>query len=294
MRFGHTSLEFSRVANQIVSGGVPDFSKFNVVDHVRNSLNIEHISVAEITAEIHYIVPNALSDHAIKGLIDLKDEMGHAYTVHLPLWSVELATFNEPIRKGGVQSVVDMIKRLEPIEPESYVLHSTGPLATEFSQLNYPKPNVDMICTLMAGFSATSIEEILSQTEVDPAIIAVENIQFPFDVTREVIDEYGLGICFDTGHLLSMQSGDETMLEFYRRHRDRIIEFHLHDGRPSMSGEHYPIDHNALGTGDMPVREFLMELVRDDFKGPIIFELSSQEVVESLKYIEKIVPEALQ
>ena len=72
MRFGHTSLEFSRVANQIVSGGVPDFSKFNVVDHVRNSLSIEHISVVEITAEIHYIVPNALSDHAIKGLIDLK------------------------------------------------------------------------------------------------------------------------------------------------------------------------------------------------------------------------------
>ena len=293
MRFGHTSLEFGRVANQIVSGGIPDFSKFNIVDHVRASLEIEHISVAEITAEIQYIIPNSLSEQAIQGLIDLKDELNNAYTVHLPLWSLELATFNEPIRKGGVQTVVDMIKMLEPIDPEAYVLHSTGALATEFSQLNIPKSSVDMISMLMAGFSATSIEEILSQSEVDPSKIAVENIEFPFDITRDVIDEYGLSICFDTGHLLSKQSGDESMLEFWKKHRDKIIELHLHDGRESKQGERYPVDHNSLGTGDLPVREFLMELVKDDFNGPIIFELTSEEVVESLKHIEEVVPEAL-
>jgi sugar phosphate isomerase/epimerase len=293
MKFGHTSLEFGRVASQIVSGSIPDFSKFNIVDHVRKSIEIEHISVAEITAEIQYIIPNSLSEQAIQGLIDLKDELGHIYTVHLPLWSLELATFNEPIRKGGVEAVVDMIKLLEPIDPEAYVLHSTGALATEFSQLNFSKSNVDMISMLMAGFSATSIEEILSQSEVDPVKIAVENIEFPFNITRDVIDEYGVSICFDTGHLLSKQSGDESMLEFWKKHRDKIIELHLHDGRPSELGERYPIDHKALGTGDMPVREFLMELVKDEFKGPIIFELSSEEVVESLEYIKKVVPEAL-
>ncbi|MFW9849365.1 MAG: cobamide remodeling phosphodiesterase CbiR [Candidatus Thorarchaeota archaeon] len=294
MRFGHTSLEFSRVANQIVSGRIPDFSKFNIVDHVKWSLEIEHISVVEISAEIQYIIPNSLSEAAIKDLVELKDELGHAYTVHLPLWSIELATFNEHIRKGGVKSIVEMIQRLEPIEPEVYVLHSTGPLATEFSQLKYPKPSVDMICMLMSGFSATSIEEILNQTEIDPTRIAIENLDFPFDVTRDVVDEYGTGICFDTGHLLSKQSGDETVHEFYYKHRDKIIELHLHDGRTSQLGERGYVDHKPLGTEDMPVREFLLELLKDDFKGPIIFELTSDEVLASLRYIQEVVPEALE
>jgi len=294
MRFGHTSLEFGKIVKQIFSGGAPDISKFNIVDQVRSSIEMEHISVAEITAEIQYIIPNSLSEKAVEGLVDLKDELGHAYTVHLPLWSIELATFNEPVRNGCVESIVAMIKKLEPIEPEAWVLHSTGPLAAEFSQLNYPKSSVDLICMLMTGFSATSIEEILSQTEIDPAKIAVENIQFPFDITRDVIDEYGLSICFDTGHLLSQQSGDESMLEFWKKHRDRIAELHLHDGRASKPEERGWVDHNALGTGDMPVREFLMELVKDDFKGPLIFELSSDEVVQSLNHIEQVVPEALE
>ncbi|MHA1906048.1 MAG: cobamide remodeling phosphodiesterase CbiR [Candidatus Thorarchaeota archaeon] len=294
MRFGHTSLEFAGVANQIISGGVADFFKFNIVDHVRASLEIEHISVAEISADIQHIIPNALSEQAINGLIDLKDELGHAYTAHLPLWSLELATFNEPIRRGGVKSVVDAINHLEPIDPEVYVLHSTGALATEFSRENFPKPSGDMISMLMAGFSATSIEEILSQTEINPAKIAVENIEFPFDITRDVIDEYGLSICFDTGHLLSKQSGNESMLEFWSKHRDKIIELHLHDGRPSKPDERGYIDHNILGTGDMPVREFLMELLKDGFDGPIIFELSAGEIVESLKHIKEVIPEALE
>ena len=115
MRFGHTAFEFGRVASQIVSGGIPDFSKFNVVDHVKSSLEIEHISVAEITAEIQYIIPGAFSQSVISELNSLKDENGHAYTVHLPLWSIELATFNAPIRKGGVQTVVDMINLLPVI-----------------------------------------------------------------------------------------------------------------------------------------------------------------------------------
>ncbi len=293
MRFGLVPLEFGRITKQIMSGNIPDFSKFDITEHLRYALEIEHISVIEISADIQYIIPNSLSEQAIKRLNDLKDELGHTYTVHLPLWSLELASFNEPIRKGGIESIVDSIKLLEPLEPEVYVLHNTGPLATEFSQLNFPKKMVDMICMLMAGISASSIEEILSRTEIDPAKVAIENIEFPFDVTRDIVDEYGLSICFDTGHLLSKQSGDESMLEFYKKHRDKIIELHLHDGRPSKPGERGYIDHKHLGTGDLPVREFLLELVKDDFNGPIIFELTADEAVKSLQHIKEVVPQAL-
>ncbi len=293
MRFGLTPLEFAPIAKQIVSGGTPDFSRFDIAEYVEKALKIEHISVIELTADIKEIVPGALSDGAVDRLNVLKDAHDHTYTVHLPLWSLELASFNDPVRRGSVESVISAIDLLEPLEPEVYVLHTTGALATEFSQLSFPQNMVNIINMLMTGFSATSVEEIITKTEIDPKRLAIENLEFPFDITREVVDEHDTSICFDTGHLLSKQSGDESVIEFYKKHRDRIVELHLHDGKASELGAKGFIDHRALGTCDMPVREFLLELVKDDFRGPLIFELSSEEAIESLKHIENVVPEAL-
>jgi hypothetical protein len=43
--------------------------------------------------------------------------------------------------------------------------------------------------------------------------------------------------------------------------------------------------------GDAVLREFLLEVVKDEFTGPIIFELSEEEAQPSLEYIRKVVPE---
>jgi hypothetical protein len=44
----------------------------------------------------------------------------------------------------------------------------------------------------------------------------------------------------------------------------------------------------------MPIRELLMEVVKDKFNGPVIFELTSPETIESLRKIKEVVPEALE
>ena len=146
----------------------------------------------------------------------------------------------------------------------------------------------------MARFSARSVEEILTQTEIAPHRIAVENVEFPFEITRSIIDEYDLSICFDTGHLLTKYSGDESVFEFYREHRNRITELHLNDGTyKEVEGVPIHEDHLALGTGELPVREFLQELLKDNFDGPMIFELTNEEVRQSLQMIKDVVPTAL-
>ncbi len=43
----------------------------------------------------------------------------------------------------------------------------------------------------------------------------------------------------------------------------------------------------------MPIRDFLMELIKDKFEGPLVFELTTEETVESLDKIREVVPEAL-
>ena len=294
MRYGLTPLEFKPIAEAIMEDGFPDFSRFNVVDQVRNGVGLEHIEIIEVSMDIEYIFPSALTPTIIDRLVELKDELGHSYTVHLPILSTELSTFNEPVRRGSIESIVNSIKLAEPLDPEAYVLHATGDLASWVSNLTYSESLVSMVCHLISGFSAAGVEEIISQSEIDSRKIAIENFEFPFEITREIVDQFDTSICFDTGHLLARYSGTESLTDFYRTHRDRIIEIHLHDGSyREIEGTPIRSDHQALGQGEMPIREFLMELVKDDFKGPIIFELTADETVESLEKIEALVPEAL-
>jgi sugar phosphate isomerase/epimerase len=293
LRFGVVPLEFGPATERVIVDGVPDFSRFDVVEIVRDAVE-EGYRLIEVSMDLEHILPGSLTPESITKLAELKDELGHSYTAHLPFWSVELATFNQTVRRGSVDCIVNSIKLVEPLEPESYVLHSTGALAMEFSKLGYSPMIMKVINNYLAGYSAESIEEILSRTEVDPKKIAVENIEFPFEYTREVIDAYDLGICFDTGHLLCRFSGTESLVEFYRTHKDRIIELHLQDGfYKNVEGVAVTDDHMALGCGEMDVKAILTELVKDNFSGPIIFELSREEAKESMSKIREEVPEAL-
>ena len=295
MRFGVVPLEFKPAINHIVVNGVPDFSRFDIVEIVRGAVAMEHISVIEVSMDIEHVAPGALTPDVIDRLVELKDELGHSYSVHLPLWSTEPASFNEFVRRATVDTTVSSIKLAEPLEPEAYVFHATGALATEFSRLDFPKDMVALVCNYMSMFSAKSVEEVLTKSELDPKKFAIENIEFPFSLTREIVDEYDTGICFDTGHALTHYSGDESVIEFYKVHKDRIIEFHLHDGiYEERGGVVIHDDHIALGTGEMPIRELLMEVIKDKFNGPVIFELTSVEAVESLQKIKEVVPEALE
>ncbi|UCH05044.1 MAG: sugar phosphate isomerase/epimerase, partial [Candidatus Thorarchaeota archaeon] len=225
---------------------------------------------------------------------ELKDELDLSYTAHLPFWAVELTSFNDYIRSGSVDSNVHSIRLVQSLEPEAYVLHSTGALAAEYSRQGFSERVNLVVQGYMNSFAMKSVEEIISKSEVDPRKLAIENVEFPFDFTRDIVDELNTSICFDTGHLLTKQCGDEPLSEFYRKHRDRITEIHLNDGlaEKDEAGGHQ--DHLVLGTGDMPVREFLLELVKDNFEGPLIFEMPHEDAIESLSTIRNLVPEALQ
>ncbi|MHA2353032.1 MAG: cobamide remodeling phosphodiesterase CbiR [Candidatus Thorarchaeota archaeon] len=296
LRFGITALEFQEVAQEVVIDGVPDFSRLDVVNLIRGAISDDY-SVIELSMDVAHVIPGSLTPESINRLVDLKEELDHAYTVHLPYWSIELATFNEHVRMGGVDSTVEAIELAKPLEPEAYVLHITGDLAANFSGMTVGDDLVRLISTLLAGFAAASVEDIISRTEIDPRKLTIENMEFPFDIIRNLIDDLDTSICFDTAHLLSRMSGNESVMDFYRAHRDRITEVHLQDATyKEYEGAIAREDHIALGhgiMGDAVLREFLTELVKDNFDGPIIFELTKDEARESLDLIRKVVPEVL-
>lgn len=295
LRFGITAMEFQATAQQIIVDGVPDFSRLNPVEIIHECVQ-DGYSITELTLDAQHIIPTVFTPDSVSKLAELKDETGHSYTSHLPFWSIELASFNEHVRKGCIESIVESIELTKPLDPEAYVLHATGEIGNYVSSLNYGGSVVPLLCTILAGYAATSIEEIVSRTEIDPRKLAIENVEFPFDIMRPVIDDLDTSICFDTAHLLSEMSGTESIMDFYHTHKDRITEIHLQDGTITRyEGAIAREDHIALGRGimgDLVLREFLLELIKDEFDGPIIFELTKAEAQESLELIRKVVPEA--
>jgi sugar phosphate isomerase/epimerase len=140
-----------------------------------------------------------------------------------------------------------------------------------------------------------SIEELIKLTHLDPKIIAVETVDFPFKFMRKIVDERDLSICLDTGHLLAGYSGSYTVMEFLEENIDRIIDIHLHDGYHKEAGKGVEIakDHLPLGEGKLPITDMFDFLSRNHYSHPIVFELTLSQATRSLDVIREHYPDAL-
>ncbi|MGC8781262.1 MAG: cobamide remodeling phosphodiesterase CbiR, partial [Anaerolineae bacterium] len=237
----------------------------------------------ELGGDLSLFIPHAFAASTVAGLAALKQEIGVTYTVHLPLWSVEPSTPLTPVRLGSVEAVTGIIRATGPLEPEVYVLHATGALAAEFYQMRLPAGAKEV---LLRGFQAgarASIRQILAETGIPSRKLAIETIEFPFDLTLELAEELDLSICLDTGHVLSGFPGRSDLFGVLERVLPRLAEIHLHDspqwtpGTPIVYGR----DHQALGQGDLDVARLMERLQEVGWNGPIIFELTVEEALAS-------------
>lgn len=283
--FGNRPFEFSDFFS-LFQDGQFDMSKLNYVQIVEKNIDsgFKHI---EITGDLIYILPGILSPETISRLIELKQEKNVSYSVHLPLWAIEPAAFSPHIRKASVDSFVDVIEITKALDPLCWVLHPTGALTVEFMNMNLPEFAQGMMMQQFTSYATNTMKETLERTNIPSRKLAVENIEYPFNLMYPIIQQMDLSICFDTGHLLAGFSGQISIMEFIDKYYERIIELHLHDGK-------FPrIDHKPLGEYDLPVRELLLKLLEKNFAGPLIYELNLQEAIQSMNYIKNNIPEAL-
>ncbi len=251
--------------------------------------------VIELAGDLPLFFPDAFAPAAVERLAALKAELGLAYTVHLPLWSVEPSTPIQPVRRGSVEAVAQVIRATRPLAPEVHVLHATGALAAEFSRTRLPEPDRTRLMQLFQAQAAESIRAILAETGLPSRLLAVETIEFPFDLTLALAEQLDLSLCLDTGHVLAGFSGEIELFATLERMLPRLAEIHLHDsqwfGRDGQLG--YGKDHHPLGTGDLDVGRLLDRLSAAGFTGPLIFELGIPEALQSLEVVRALRPAAL-
>ena len=269
-----------------VMAHIAGFDNANLV----RSLAEKGFRLIELGGDLGMFLPQSFAPPTIQRLLAVKDELGLSYTVHLPLWSVEPSTPLTPVRQGSVRAVIEIIQAVQPLQPESYVLHATGALAAEFYRMHIPETARALLLRQFQAGAWQSIQTILSETGIASRKLAIETIEFPFDLTFELAEQFDLSICLDTGHVLVGFSGPISLYEALERCLPRLGEIHLHDG-PWQGPERnigYGLDHQALGKGDLDLPCFLDRLHQADYRGPIIFELGVEDALASLQAVRAV------
>lgn len=294
MRFGIMTMQLEA----LVPSGVP-------ADQVMaNILSFDHAGLAkrlfdggfnpiELGGDLGMFLPHAYQPEAIEKLRVLKAS-GVTYTVHLPLWSVEPSTPLAPVRKGSVEAVAETIRITQSLEPECCVLHATGALAAEFYNMKISETARAIILRQFQNGARESIKSILEQTGLPSRKLAIETIEFPLDLTLELAEELDLSICLDVGHVLAGFPGWFDLFEVLDKVLPRLAEVHLHDSRRMPAGQRgYGEDHKPLGTRDLELGRFLDRLAEANYPGPLVFELTVKEALESLQVIQSLRPQYL-
>lgn len=259
-----------------------------------SSLASEGYKLVELGGDLALFVPQAFAPPVIQRLAELKALHELSYTVHLPLWSIEPSTSFTHIRDASVRTVAEIVEATLPLAPEIFVMHATGSLAAEFARMRLPPAARGPILRQFQRNAHRSLRALLDQTGIASRRLAIETIEFPFDLTLELAEELDLSICFDTGHVLVGFSGPIDLFEALDHCRSRLGEIHLHDGpwygRDQQIG--YGKDHQPLGAGDLDVPR-LVDWLEVNFDGPVVFELTVAQARTSINVIHAIRPAAI-
>ncbi|MHA1805810.1 MAG: hypothetical protein ACTSU4_14935 [Promethearchaeota archaeon] len=113
----------------------------------------------------------------------------------------------------------------------------------------------------------------------------METIIFPFIATLQIIQELQMSLCIDTAHFLARFSGNHDLVEIAKKYLPLAKEIHLQDHEANYIREHAPLSIIRV----FPL-QFLEILKKHEFQGSIVFELTSEEAITSLKYIKENIP----
>jgi sugar phosphate isomerase/epimerase len=190
------------------------------------------------------------------GLLQAKRELGLTYSLHTPL-DASLASEDEARRQAGVASVLRALEAARGLEPESVVVHVYHGDAEH--QESRP--------TDLRGWRERAARSLcaLVASGVPRERLCVELLDYDYALIEPVVDELGLSVALDVGHLVR-DGLDE--LEVLRRllPKTRIVQWHGTDpsGRDHRSLEHYPID---------KARALVRALYHGGFEGVLTLEV---------------------
>jgi sugar phosphate isomerase/epimerase len=205
------------------------------------------------------------SRHTIADLADLSRTYEVDYNVHLPS-DVSVGHADDRIREAAVASILRACERVSVLSPSTLTLHIPweGPAGLPADLLPWKERVRESLVRLIAAVGS-------------PAGISVETLDYPLEWLAEVIDDLGLAVCMDVGHLLL--HGRE-LADVMRRFASRISILHLHG--VAAGRDHLALDRLRPSSAEKVFK------VLSGFKGIVSLEVFNfDDLVASLNWLEE-------
>jgi sugar phosphate isomerase/epimerase len=167
----------------------------------------------------------------IAGLAALGRETGLGYSVHTPL-GLALASEDPDRRRMAVDAISRVVALTAPLAPHAVIVH----LAPGEREGDPPPADA-------AAFrrrAAESLRAVLA-TGIAPATLCLETLEYDFALAEPVVEELGLSVALDVGHLARDGVAFDAVLA-RNLGRSRVVQWHGTDpsGRDHRSLRHYP------------------------------------------------------
>ena len=149
----------------------------------------------------------------INQMVALADEYHLTYNIHLPI-DISLGSPHADLRRRAVDIMIQTVELTEPLNPTTRILHLPLDTAiTDQTEINRWRQRLEK-----------SVEALLL-AGIPGKTLSVENLNYPLEWIRPIIETFDLAVCIDVGHLLGQ--GIDWQSEWRQwSHRTNMIHLH--------------------------------------------------------------------
>ena len=215
-----------------------------------------------------------------EGMNNIRENNMEIFSIHSDYKESDISSTDENLRIKGILDITERIDRIKKINGKLVVIHPGGWFSNKKEREIRVKNCIG------------SLDKIIRHAYINNIKIAIENL--PPEFFGDDIEELGyilkkvrdlsgyseiIGICLDTGHA-SLTGNLFDSLDFFK---NDILTMHLQDNLGDNGKDRsLALDdiHCPPGYGKINWKNFFNKLDDNIYKGPLIFELKSDSLVE--------------
>ncbi len=204
--------------------------------------------------------------------MDVVDSFNVKISIHSPLSDVNIASYNNTMRKSSVSQIKNSIDIASALDTDVVVVHpgQIPILGKKFEDK-------------IMGHSIESLDECTKYAKENDIMLCIENMPDidglllkDLNDLHRVAEKIDSHITLDVGHAYNMKFSESDMLN-----SSRIKHIHLSDNDGSFD------NHEAIGSADIDFKSFLNQLKTKNYDGILVVEVKdAQAVTESLEFIK--------
>lgn len=169
-------------------------------------------------------ITNLPDEATVRALKEIADKHDLTYTVHLPL-DTWMGHREVSVRQQSVDKCLRVIEGTTDLLPFAYVVHFHG----DYQGTKIPSSNLER---WIEGH-CRSVEKLMRSVKAED--LCVEFLDYPYDIIEDIVNEYGLSVCLDVGHLLLYGYTPEDYIDRYLP-QTRVLHLHgIEDGHDHRS-----------------------------------------------------------